>query len=53
MGKHKIKFNTKTIHGGQIPRISKPFYPTNNIEEDFMKLKLFFRGIKGKVEEFS
>jgi len=34
-------------------RISKPFYPTNNIEEDFMKLKLFFRGIKGKVEEFS
>ena len=34
-------------------RISKPFYPTNNIEEDFMKLKLFFRGVKGKVEEFS
>ena len=34
-------------------RVSKPYYPTNNMEEDFKKLKLFFRGVKGKVEQFS
>tara|TARA_B100000929_G_scaffold274502_1_gene247701 strand:+ start:263 stop:799 length:537 start_codon:yes stop_codon:yes gene_type:complete len=34
-------------------RISEPFYPTNNRQKDFKKLKLFFRGVKGKVEEFS
>jgi len=34
-------------------RFSKPFYPTNNMEEDFKKLKSFFIGVKGKVEQLS
>ncbi|WP_142786196.1 1-acyl-sn-glycerol-3-phosphate acyltransferase [Changchengzhania lutea] len=34
-------------------RISKPFYPTDNKEEDFKIMHNFFKGIKGKVTEYS
>ena len=32
---------------------SNPFFPTDNLEEDFKKLKKFFVGIKGKVDKYS
>ena len=34
-------------------RISEPYYPTDNTEEDIKSLKLFFKGIKGKIQRFS
>ncbi|MBQ0788845.1 MAG: 1-acyl-sn-glycerol-3-phosphate acyltransferase [Oceanihabitans sp.] len=34
-------------------KISKPFYPTDNMEEDFAFMKNFFKGVKGKVPEKS
>ena len=34
-------------------KISKPFYLTDNIDEDFKNLKLFFQNIKGKNPELS
>ncbi|UZO80055.1 1-acyl-sn-glycerol-3-phosphate acyltransferase [Aquimarina sp. ERC-38] len=33
--------------------ISKPFYPTENIEEDFKFMYSFFKAVKGKVPENS
>ena len=32
---------------------SEPFFPTDNIEKDIKKLKMFFIDIKGMVENFS
>ena len=34
-------------------KVSDPFNVTENIDEDIINLKLFFKGIKGKVPEFS
>jgi hypothetical protein len=34
-------------------KVSDPFNVTGNIDEDIINLKLFFKGIKGKVPEFS
>ncbi len=31
--------------------VSEPFYPTDNIEEDFKYMKSFFKGVKGKIEK--
>lgn len=31
--------------------ISKPFYPTDDKDADILKLRLFFKGVKGKVAE--
>jgi len=34
-------------------KVSRPFYPTDNIEEDFKYMKSFFSGVKGKVSKNS
>jgi len=34
-------------------KVSRPFYPTGNIEEDFKYIKSFFNGVKGKVSKNS
>lgn len=34
-------------------KVSRPFYPTDNIEEDFKYMKSFFNGVKGKVSKNS
>ena len=34
-------------------KISEPFYPTDNVEEDFKFMHLFFKGVKGKIPENS
>jgi hypothetical protein len=33
--------------------ISKPFITTNDIEKDFEFMQDFFKGIKGKIVEYS
>jgi 1-acyl-sn-glycerol-3-phosphate acyltransferase len=33
--------------------ISEPFYPTNNTEADFEFIANFYKGVKGKVAEYS
>lgn len=33
--------------------INPPFYPTGNIDEDTIKLRSFFKGIVGKIKEYS
>ncbi|GAB1855524.1 1-acyl-sn-glycerol-3-phosphate acyltransferase [Flavobacteriaceae bacterium MHTCC 0001] len=32
---------------------SRPFYPTDNLEEDFKLMQQFFKEVKGKVSEYS
>lgn len=34
-------------------KISEPFYTTDNVEEDFKKMKAFFEGVEGKIPEYS
>jgi hypothetical protein len=34
-------------------KISEPFYPTENMEADFKFMKDFFKGVKGKIPEYS
>ena len=34
-------------------KVSEPFYPTDNIEEDFEYMASFYEGVKGKVEAYS
>lgn len=34
-------------------KISEPFYPTDNAEADFKFIKEFYKGVKGKVSEYS
>ena len=34
-------------------KISEPFYPTDNVEADFKFMKSFFKGVEGKVKEYS
>lgn len=34
-------------------KVSEPFYPTDNIEADFTFMKSFYKGVKGKVPEYS
>ena len=34
-------------------KFSEPFITTDNTENDFKKLRSFFVGVKGKVEEYS
>jgi hypothetical protein len=33
--------------------ISEPFYPTGDIKADELKLRAFYKGIKGKVAAWS
>ncbi|MEZ4856122.1 MAG: 1-acyl-sn-glycerol-3-phosphate acyltransferase [Gelidibacter sp.] len=33
--------------------ISEPFYPTDNMEADFKFMHNFFKGVKGKIPEYS
>lgn len=33
--------------------VSEPFYPTNDKEADFMFIKNFYKGVKGKIPEYS
>lgn len=40
-------FKTKTV------TIGKPFYPTGVIEEDLPKIKSFYKGVVGKVKEYT
>lgn len=34
-------------------KISEPFYPTDDMEADFKFMKNFFKGVKGKIPEYS
>lgn len=34
-------------------RISEPFYPTDDMESDFKFMHNFFKGVKGKIPEYS
>lgn len=34
-------------------KISEPFYPTDNVEADFEFMRNFYKGVKGKVAEYS
>lgn len=34
-------------------RISEPFYPTDNMEEDFKFMKSFYKGVEGKVKAYT
>jgi len=34
-------------------KISEPFYPTNDVEEDFKFMKAFYKGVEGKVKDYS
>jgi len=34
-------------------KISEPFYPTDNIEKDFEFMHNFYKGVKGKIPEYS
>lgn len=34
-------------------KISEPYYPTNNMEEDFKVFHDYFKGVKGKIPELS
>jgi len=34
-------------------KISEPFYPTDDMEADFKFMKNFYKGVKGKVPEYS
>jgi len=40
-------------YGGKQVKISEPQYTSSDIEEDFKKYKLFFKGSVGKVAEFT
>lgn len=45
-----IIFNTFDF-GDKIYRISKPFYPTGDIEKDFLFFHNYYKDIKGKIPE--
>ena len=34
-------------------KISEPFYPTNDLEADFKYMQRFFKGVKGKIADYS
>lgn len=34
-------------------KIAEPFHPTNSMEEDFKKIRQFYKGVLGKVPEYS
>jgi len=34
-------------------KISEPFYPTDDMEADFKFMKAFYKGVKGKIPEYS
>ena len=34
-------------------KISEPFYPTDDIDADFAFMKNYFKGVKGKIPEYS
>lgn len=36
-------------YGNKQNKISEPFYPTDDIEEDFKHMKSFFKGVNGKI----
>ncbi|RAJ12032.1 1-acyl-sn-glycerol-3-phosphate acyltransferase [Olleya aquimaris] len=39
--------------GNKQNKVSEPFYPTDNVEEDFKFMKNFFKGVVGKVKNNS
>jgi 1-acyl-sn-glycerol-3-phosphate acyltransferase len=34
-------------------KFSEPLWPTDNINQDFKKVRQFFKGVKGKIPEYS
>ena len=34
-------------------KVSEPFYPTDDMEADFKFMKQFFKGVVGKIPEYS
>ena len=34
-------------------KVSEPFYPTDNIEDDFKFMKAFYKDVEGKVKKYS
>ena len=39
--------------GGKQVKISEPKYPTDDIQKDFKEIRAFFKGVKGRVPEYS
>ncbi|WP_136467963.1 1-acyl-sn-glycerol-3-phosphate acyltransferase [Flagellimonas onchidii] len=39
--------------GNKQVKISEPKYPTDNLQNDFKEIRVFFKGVKGKVPEYS
>ncbi len=39
--------------GNKQVKISEPFDPTENVQQDFKKIRVFFKGVHGKVPEYS
>ncbi|MEM9680905.1 MAG: 1-acyl-sn-glycerol-3-phosphate acyltransferase [Bacteroidota bacterium] len=42
-----LDFENKVNH------VSEPFYTTNDQREDFKKIRAFYKGVKGKIPEYS
>ena len=40
-------------YGNKEHRISKPFYLTDDMEQDFVNMRSFFDGVVGKIPEYS
>ncbi|TAI48325.1 1-acyl-sn-glycerol-3-phosphate acyltransferase [Flagellimonas allohymeniacidonis] len=34
-------------------KISEPFHPTENVDEDFQRIHQFYEGVKGRIPEYS
>ena len=34
-------------------KVSEPFYPTDNVEEDFKFMRSFYKGVIGKIPKYS
>jgi 1-acyl-sn-glycerol-3-phosphate acyltransferase len=37
----------------KLNKVSEPFYPTDDTEEDFKYMKAFYKGVEGKVKDYS
>lgn len=40
-------------YGKKEVKFSKPFWVSNNIDEDFKTVKAFYKGVEGKIPEYS
>lgn len=39
--------------GNKEVKVAEPFMPTEDIQQDFKKIRAFFKGVKGKIPEYS